>query len=33
MPTIYDVAKRVRGSLMTVSRVINGKKDVKTESK
>ena len=33
MPTIYDVAKRAGVSAMTVSRVINGKKDVKPETR
>ncbi len=33
MPTIYDVAKKAVVSVMTVSRVINGKKDVKPETR
>ena len=33
MPTIYDVAKRAGVSSMTVSRVINGKRDVKPETR
>ncbi len=33
MPTIYDVAKKAGVSAMTVSRVINGKKDVKPETR
>jgi LacI family transcriptional regulator len=33
MPTIYDVAKRAGISAMTVSRVINGKRDVKPETR
>lgn len=33
MPTIYDVAKRAGVSAMTVSRVINGRRDVRPETK
>ncbi len=33
MPTIYDVAKKAGVSSMTVSRVINGKRDVKPETR
>jgi LacI family transcriptional regulator len=33
MPTIYDVAERAGVSAMTVSRVINGKRDVKPSTK
>ncbi|MGC8890958.1 MAG: LacI family DNA-binding transcriptional regulator, partial [bacterium] len=33
MPTIYDVAERAGVSAMTVSRVINGKRDVKPSTR